>query len=180
MSFQKSRIRCTRCQDYPEILKSRSYARYHGSLLKAIISLKYRPNQEVARIMGRWLAELLISEDWQATIIVPVPLSTKREKQRGYNQAELIARGLASEMKFPLRKDVLKRTRDTGSQVGLDTSARYINVRDAFVADSKVVEDQVVILVDDLLTTGATMVACSRALLHAGVRKVYGLTVARA
>jgi len=113
-------------------------------------------------------------------MILAVPLGKKRLKQRGYNQAELIAHGLAQEMQIPILNKILSRTRETRSQVGLDSTSRFRNVQGAFHANPKVVKGQIVFLVDDLLTTGATLVACTRALMTAGVKKVYGLTVARA
>jgi ComF family protein len=113
-------------------------------------------------------------------MILAVPLGEKRLKQRGYNQAELIANGLAEEMQIPISKNILRRTRETRSQVGLDSISRFRNVHEPFHADPKAINKQIVFLVDDLLTTGATLVACTRALMTAGVQKVYGLTVARA
>jgi len=158
----------------------RSYAHYEGSLLRALVNLKYRPNQEVAQLMGTWLAEICERNNWRGSLIVPVPLGKKRMKQRGYNQAELISNGLAEEMEIPVGKTTLKRTKETRSQVGLDPTARFHNVQDAFQADSQMLKHQVVFLVDDLLTTGATLVACTRALMTAGVQRVFGITVARA
>jgi ComF family protein len=180
MPHARSRHGCERCEEYPETLFVRSYAHYEGSLLRALVHLKYRPNQDVARIMGRWLAEICEKNQWRGTVIIPVPLGKKRIKQRGYNQAKLISDGLADEIGVPVRNNILLRTRETRSQVGLDPTARFDNVQNAFQARPHLVKNQVVFLVDDLLTTGATLVACTEALIEAGVSRVFGLTVARA
>lgn len=112
-------------------------------------------------------------------MILPVPLGKKRMKQRGYNQAELITQGMSEGMGVPIGNKILTRIRETRSQVGLDPTTRFHNVQNAFHVDPQVVRNQDVFLVDDLLTTGATMVSCTYALITAGVRKVYGITVAR-
>jgi len=130
--------------------------------------------------MGTWLAEVCKRENWRGAMILAVPLGKKRMKQRGYNQAALIAQSMAEVMEISIGKKILRRTRETKSQVGLDPTTRFRNVQNAFHADPRAVKNQVVFLVDDLLTTGATLVACTYALMTAGVQKVYGITVARA
>jgi ComF family protein len=134
----------------------------------------------LGRIIGHWLAGLCLQEEMDGNLIVTVPLSKNRLKQRGYNQVDLIADGMSEDLGIEKRKKVLIRTRETESQVGLDPIARQLNVQDAFQADRQSLKDQNVFLVDDLFTTGATMLACTDALIKAGVQKVFGLTVARA
>jgi competence protein ComFC len=175
-----SRESCQNCQSFPGILQVRSYAHYEGSLLRAILHLKYRPNRTIARIMGGWLAGLCMQEGWKGSLVLAVPLGKIKKLQRGYNQAGLIADGLTDHLKIKRGRKVLKRIRETRSQVGLDIIGRFQNVQDAFRADRRLVEGQIVFLVDDLLTTGATLSACTEALQKAGVQRVYGLTVARA
>lgn len=111
---------------------------------------------------------------------MPVPLSRNRLKSRGYNQTSLIAEGLGDLLALEIREDALFRTRDTKSQVGLDPIARMQNVRDAFTVKAELVIDHKILLVDDLVTTGATLSACAIVLYGAGARKVYGVAVARA
>lgn len=168
------------CDAFPRILAVRSYAWYDGPLLRALLHLKYRPNRRVAYQMGKLLAEIVLSEGWKATKVLSVPLGRKRMLQRGYNQADLIADGLAKHLGLERGRRSLIRARETRSQVGLDAIARRLNVQGAFWADIQSLEGREVYLVDDLLTTGATMLACTEALQKAGVRRVYGLTVARA
>ncbi len=168
------------CASFPMILLVRSYAWYDGPLLRALLHLKYRPNRRVADLMGQWLAGIIQKEGWEGSKVLSVPLGKKRMRQRGYNQADLIAEGLAKHLGLEWGKSSLVRIRETRSQVGLDQIARRLNVQGAFRADPREVEGHEIFLVDDLLTTGATLLACSEALQNAGVRRVYGLTVARA
>lgn len=130
--------------------------------------------------MAGWLADLVERMGWSSDLIVPVPLSRERQRQRGYNQTSLIASELAEILKLPFSEKALWRTRETRSQVGLDLNAREANVSGAFLASRDLVEEQRVILVDDLLTTGATMIACAEALAEAQVNQVYGISVGRA
>ena len=130
--------------------------------------------------MARWLADFLQSANWQPTLIAAVPLSKKRLKARGYNQSALIAQELSAIVGLAYAPHAISRNRETKSQVGLDPIARWHNVRKAFRARPTLVDGHGVILVDDLITTGATLSACAEALEEAGARMIYGLTVARA
>jgi ComF family protein len=117
--------------------------------------------------------------EWQPDVILPVPLGQVRLRQRGYNQVELITAALARTSRIPHDNSYLKRVRETRSQVGLDPVGRYENLAGAF----GVVENDKyrnVLLVDDLVTSGATLVACSKALFSAGTDQVFALTIARA
>jgi len=158
----------------------RSYATYESPLGKALLQLKYSPNRLLAFRMSQWLVELLSRESWQVDLVVPVPLGKDRLRQRGYNQAGLIASALAKSQHLPFSDRALWRVRETLSQVGLDATARMKNVQGAFSADSAIVEGKRVIVVDDLYTTGATLSSCAQALLQVGAVEVYGLTVGRA
>ena len=172
--------RCPACTHLDFPLTVRSFARYEGALTRAILQLKYRPNRRLVERMAAWLAEICRREGWRPTLVIPVPLSPKRRRRRGYNQADLVAGALADMLGLPVRSDALSRERETPSQVGLDPTARRRNVEGAFRALPGEVEGQVVLLVDDLFTTGATLASCARALRAAGSKEVYGLTVGRA
>jgi predicted amidophosphoribosyltransferase len=154
----------------------RSYARYRGPLRRALPHLKYRPNDRLAAVMGEWLVSIARREGWHPTLIVPVPPAPER-RRHGYNQAALIAAHLAASLDLPSSEAALTRMRETGSQVGLDGDARQQNVAGAFHADARILRKSVVCLVDDLCTTGATLMACGRACVEADARAVYGLTV---
>ncbi len=158
----------------------RSYARYRGPMVRALLHLKYRPDDSMASVMGEWLASVVRREDWRPTVVVPVPLAPERRRQRGYNQAALIAAQLAARLDVPSSEAALIRIRETRSQVGLDGAARQQNVAGAFRADAKILRESHVCLVDDLCTTGATLMACGRACVEADARAVYGVTVGRA
>ncbi len=171
---------CPDCRGREFPLIARSFARYQGPLCRAILQLKYRPNRQLAAVMAGWLAELHRRQAWQATLVVPVPLGRRRQHQRGYNQASLIASALAELLGLPMEEGGLRRVRETPSQVGLDPVGRLQNVKGAFEADPAVVHNQSLLLVDDLYTTGATLAACAQAARRAGARAVFALTVARA
>lgn len=142
--------------------------------------MKYRSNRKVSALMAGWLTELYSRETWDLTLVVPVPLSESRLLQRGYNQAALISAPFAQTLGLRHDEKALYRDRNTKSQVGLDATARFQNVRGAFRGFPEKIHGQRVLMVDDLYTTGATMSACAEALLKAGAEAVYGLTVGRA
>jgi ComF family protein len=145
-------------------------------------ALKFRGRRRLAALLGREAGRswVLSGELSGAAALVPVPLSRKRRRARGYNQAELIARAVARETGIPLRLRILKRTRERPPQAGLSKSARRKNVAGVYRAELPAsLRGEVLLLVDDVLTTGATADAASRALLAAGAGAVDVLTLAR-
>jgi len=171
---------CRHCRRHPFPLRARSYARYEGALRRALLHLKYRPNHRLGEVMSAWLADVYSRHAWRSTIVIPVPLGRLRHHQRGYNQTELISRPLAETLGLCHHGQALRRTRETASQVGLDIVQRQQNVQGAFQAFEAAVKGQRVLLVDDLMTTGATIIACANALRKAGAEVVHAVTVARA
>ena len=162
--------------------RARSFAIYDDALSEAIMLLKY---EEVARL-GHWFAERLaeiVSQapgDWRSDVVVPVPLHSERPRERGYNQAELIARPLAKRLNVKLESRLLARTKPRPAQLVLSRSEHWKSVRGAYATRRGLQVDNLrVLLVDDVLTTGATLDACARALRKAGAAAVLGLTVAR-
>lgn len=113
-------------------------------------------------------------------MVMPVPLSKIRRAERGYNQAALLALPLALELALPYKPDGLSRVIDTRSQVGLSANERRENLSGAFSADRIEVQDKIVLLLDDVITTGSTLNHCAEALIAGGARAVFGLTLARA
>jgi Phosphoribosyl transferase domain len=117
---------------------------------------------------------------WRADVVVPVPLHRDRQSERGYNQAELIARALAKRLVFKLERYLLARTRPGPPQLVLSRSQHWKSVRGAYVTRQGLQVDNLhALLVDDVLTTGATLDACARAVKKANAAAVLGLTVAR-
>ena len=150
---------------------------------RAILLLKYGN----VTPLGAWFARSLAvvaadnSHAFSADIVVPVPLDRGRQLERGYNQAELIARPLARLLGIPFRSYLLLRTRPRPNQLRLTRRERWETVRGAYATHKTAQVDNLrVLLVDDVFTTGATLDACSRALKGAGAARVVGLTVARA
>ena len=151
--------------------------------MKVILLLKF----ERIPPLGAWFAERLaemVGEEREvlaADVVVPVPLHRQREKERGYNQAALISKPLAKRLQLPHKAVLLMRTRPRPEKHILSLEERWESVRGAFATrPGSQVDNQRVLLVDDVLTTGATLDACSRALREAGAKSVAGLTVARA
>ncbi len=151
---------------------------YEGVVRTAVQHLKYRGLRSLVPEMARPMAwELAVTVPPPFTL-VPVPLHPARRRERGFNQAELLARELARLLDAPLSTGALRRTKDTSSQVSTSTRAeRLRNVREAFAATDGV-DGATVVLVDDVTTTGATLLAAAQALLSAGAARVYGLTFA--
>lgn len=163
--------------------RARSFASYNLPMRKAIILLKY---MGVARLRA-WFAERLeriyLADRalFPVDAIVPVPLYTLRLRERGYNQAERIARPLAKRLALPFLPLLLVRTRPRPEQLLLSRSERWNSVKGAYAATLGArAEKLCILLVDDVFTTGATLDACARALFAAGAASVYALTVARA
>jgi ComF family protein len=181
---------CGLCRlDEPEFDVARSYGLYTGNLRKAILQLKFHGREYLANRLGGFLAQACeaLSEP-DSAIVAPVPLHASRRRQRGFNQAELLARGLVRKLRRKERfaglqfvADSLCRTRATLPQVGLSVRARRENVRGVFsVPRPERVRNRTFVLVDDVMTTGATLSACAAALKRAGASRVLALSLARA
>jgi ComF family protein len=172
---------CQECQSIPPLYRAlRSWGRYSGPLRNAIHRLKYKNDMSLGEALGHHLIQVYEQTQWQADLIVPVPLSSQRLRERGYNQASLLARPVALYFKIPFSTRALKRVRHTEAQVGLKASDRIQNVHNAFEANPTFVANKTILVVDDVATTGSTLHECTRALLDAGAKNVYGLTLARA
>lgn len=155
---------------------------YDGALRVAIHELKYRGRRRVAarlaeRIAAEPLSRAVLTPE---VVLVPVPLHPRRKRERGFNQAELLASELGRRLFLPVRASALVRRLDTPSQTGLTALARRRNVKDAFAVRGRAqVAGRVVVLVDDVVTTGATLRACARALQDAGAGEVRSVSAAR-
>jgi ComF family protein len=144
--------------------------------------LKFRGRRRLASLLGREAARrwVLSGDLWGAAALVPVPLSRKRRRERGYNQAALIARAVSRESGIPIRARILKKIRERPPQAGLSREARRKNVAGVYRASlPPSLRGETLLLVDDVLTTGATADSASRALLAAGAGAVDVLALAR-
>ena len=157
----------------------RSWARYKTSLREAIHSLKYKNNIPLGFYFSVKLIPIIQKENWLFDLIIPVPLNKSHLKDRGFNQSALISRPIAHFIQKPLDTKSLKRIKETQPQFNLSSEDRYKNVKDAFWGNPATLKDKTILLVDDIITTGATMENCTKALLDAGAKKVYCISVAR-
>ncbi len=154
---------------------------YQGILRSALHALKYGGEQRIARPLGEAVAARWMRAGAGGDAIVAVPVHESRRRVRGYDQAELVAASAALALRLPLLP-VLERRRATIAQFELDRRHRATNVHDAFAVraeHARTVRGRWVVLVDDVVTTGATLAACARTLRAAGALAVSAVTVAR-
>jgi ComF family protein len=174
--------------------RAASYGLYCGHLRAVILQLKFGHRDRLGERLGALLLPVwlrVVPPEMVAGVpplILPIPLHPSRQRERGFDQAELIARGLVRALRrcqptraWRVETHCLRRTRATAPQSGLSLAARRENVRGVFaVPEPKRVRDRAVVLVDDVMTTGATLSACAASLKGAGARCVLALTLARA
>jgi ComF family protein len=173
-----------RCADCEEVAarwdRGATLLRYDGPAEALVKGLKYEGLRALLSDVRKMLeGRPDILEFLRGTILVPVPLFPARQRERGYNQSEWLA-DLFAECAGASRKNLLTRVRDTGTQTALSVKERRSNVRDAFRAHKDVRKGLRYVLVDDVMTTGATLDACAAALLSAGAGRPCVLTLARA
>lgn len=177
-------IRCAACREGRFAFDwARSFSLYEGTLVRAIMLLKFERMEPLAEWFAERLAGVVAqqAEAMKADLVVPVPLHGERQKERGYNQAEILSRLLAKRLGLPHRGVLLVRTKPRPDKHILTLSERWEAVRGAFATQPGSQVDKLrVLLVDDVMTTGATLDACARALRGAGAKEVCGLTIARA
>lgn len=172
---------CGVCErEGPRLDGIRAACRFDGLVRTAVHDLKYRRIRARADIVAELTLEGLARRPLAVDFLAPVPLAPGRLRQRGFNQSALIAERIGRRLGAPVLPDVLLRTRETTPQVGKSAAERRANITDAFACQRKDdVAGRRVGIVDDVLTTGATLTACAEALRAAGARRVYGIVVAR-
>jgi ComF family protein len=171
--------------DEPPFVRALAYGSYESGLRELIHLLKYEHVRPAAGVLGRMLAEVIqeLAAEFNDALVVPVPLHASKLRQRGFNQAEDIAKAALKQLKTPrlqLAGGVLDRRRATESQTGLTRAQRLENIRGAFsVKQSEKLRDRDVVLVDDVFTTGTTVSECARIVRRSGAARVFVATVAR-
>lgn len=171
---------CSNCVSRPlRINAIRCYASYSGVLKNAILRLKYSRDISLGESLANHLICLFRDLDWQVDMVMPVPLSRSRFAERGYNQASLLGRPLAMAVNLDYDTSIIRKIRETPSQVSLPLDKRLKNLDNAFLADESKVSGRSIMIVDDVVTSGATMEACAKALFFAGASDVYGIALAR-
>jgi ComF family protein len=156
---------------------------YDGALKQSLARLKYGGHPLVAEPLGQWLAQLWleIGPLEENLVAIPIPLHGDRQQQRGYNQAELIARSFCEVTGIPLQANGLTRTQSTAAQYGLARQARYQNLANVFQVDATLQrhsKSKAILLVDDIFTTGATLKSATDTLQQQGFRVAAVVTVA--
>jgi len=159
--------------------KQRAYARYKLGIKQVIHHLKFQNGIELGYHFRKNLAEIVINEGWVIDAIVPVPQSSQRRKERGYNQAAMLAWPLSHMLNIEYRPQYLTRVGDKSTQVQQDAFGRLSNITGSFKVFDDSLMGQSILIVDDVITTGSTMNECARVCLDVGAKNVFGLTFAR-
>jgi ComF family protein len=149
-------------------------------LQHAIHALKYNNNFSVGKFLGQQLANTMMSENkiWNIDLIIPIPLHQLKKAERGYNQSFYIAKGVNKILKKKISTRDVKRTRYTESQTSMNLTEREENISGAFkVIFPNAVKDRTILLIDDIITTGATISECGRVLLEAGSKNIFAASV---
>lgn len=169
---------CNRCRKDTDLSAVISLGEFKKELREALHALKYEDVKEISKVLGDMLAMRCKELDIKPGIIIPIPLGRARARERGYNQSALIAKRLSKNLGWPYL-DALARTRKTKPQTKLNRAQRKENLKDAFVSkfDFKKSKRPVYIL-DDVITTGATLSSASQALKKAGACRISAITVA--
>ena len=149
------------------------------TLQQIIHALKYKKQFKLGVFLGELVAEGIKTKDWQIDLIIPIPIHHLKKAERGYNQSDYLAKGLSKSLNIPYSGKSIKRTKYTDSQTKLKMKERALNVSNAFkVRQPKKVSGKNILVVDDVCTTGATLLECGIALNKSGASSVYACSVA--
>ena len=174
---------CKNCQyHHPNLSGQRAVSLYHEPLRSCIHGLKYDGNIRLAVPLGLLLAQAYRRYGMQADMLIPVPLHSERQQQRGFNHASLLAEVCSANIGVPMNDNILVRHRATVAQVDLHPRERYQNVAGAFACPSSaksMLDGRRILIIDDVSTTSATLEACATPLFGAGAKEVWGLVLAR-
>jgi len=171
---------CERCKTSDIFFSATSsWALFEDPLKRAIHNLKYKRNIGLGEVFAEPLTKLFFGCDWHVDLITAVPLDRDRRRERGFNQSIMLARPISWLTKIPLKENAIARSRITRSQVGLSREERKKNMSDAFKGAPEIVSGKIILIIDDVITTGSTINACSKAMIESGAERVFGLTLAR-
>lgn len=167
--------------NYPEVLSTNAFLLFtkRGKVQKLLHALKYRGNKEIGLLLGFMLGQEMLSEQVlpEAELIISVPLHLKKMAARGYNQSDLLAEGFSNATQIPWSGKALIRNKYTETQTGKTKQERHENVDGVFEV-IEILNQKSVIIIDDVLTTGATLGACIEALKAAGCKEFHIITIA--
>ena len=175
----KRGITCRLCKRVSILDHGRAWMLFIPPSDKVIHHFKYRGKTKLAQLLGRAMATLIRTDHIlkRADVVMPVPLFWWKQLRRGYNQATLLAHVISQETDIN-EQPALRRVRNTRTQTRLSESERQDNVRNAFTIEEDGFDNKNILLVDDVLTTGATIQECARMLKNAGAREVYSCVAA--
>ncbi|MDA0193729.1 MAG: ComF family protein [Bacteroidetes bacterium] len=166
---------------FPKVTEAHSYLAFSkkGIVQSLLHQLKYEANQDIGIMIGRWFGADLKEAGFKTELILPVPLHISRLRTRGYNQSDLFSEGLSESLGIPWTNQLVKRTKKTLTQTKKGRIERWENVEKIFsVMDHSTINDKDVTIVDDVITTGATLNSCVQAVSDSGARSISVLTIA--
>jgi competence protein ComFC len=179
--LEQGSLFCRVCTERKKLSLVRSLGVFDSYYQKIIHGFKYQQKMTLGHRLGKRLGKKLIDDKLVSGFdcIIPVPLHPARKRERGFNQSEILAQEFSDVIHIPVLKKILKRTRNTKDQTKLSPEERIENVKGAFSLKSpETIEGKRIILVDDVMTTGATLGECARVLSEAGANKIMGATIA--
>lgn len=175
---------CPSCwENRPPYKMARAAGLYEGILKEGIQRLKYNGHRHLVPTLGGFLIRAFRKEnEWQGKIdlVIPIPMDKRRQRERGFNQSELLARYLSKSLSIPFNNHILLKSRRTSPQVNLTREQRLVNLVDVFyLSPNASISGKRILLVDDVYTTGATVTECTNTLLRGRSKEVSVLTLAR-
>jgi len=173
---------CIHCKNQlPLYKKNTSIFIYKDAIVSMVRRLKFDNAKYLSITLGNFIASEVVKMNVDFDVVIPVPLYEARQKKRGYNQSELLCSTLKDKLHMNVDTNILFKIRDTRSQHNLSRNERIENLEGAFeVKDKKLIKGKIVLLVDDVFTTGTTINECTKTLLELGAKEVYSITLAHA